>query len=187
MQISRQWAMPSPNTFSIKPIRQFVQKYFTHATVSIDPFAGNCDWATYTNDLNPATKAEHHMKARDFLLKLEGEHMGEGATAGIFRPMADLIIFDPPYSLRQAKECYERHGLAFLQKDSQDVGHWRDEKDAADRLLVEGGIFLSFGWSTAGIGKGGKEYSIEEIILVCQWRGAQRHALHGPKESEKNP
>jgi hypothetical protein len=148
--------MPSPDTFSIKPIGQFVKKYLAHSKVSVDPFARNCPWATHTNDLAPDTGAAHHMKALDFLRTLEREGV-----------RADVVIFDPPYSLRQAKECYEECGYNFSPADSREAGRWRAEKDVADRLLLEGGLFLSFGWSTVGIGKGVEAYGIEEILLVC--------------------
>jgi hypothetical protein len=51
----REWAMPSHETFDIPPIAAFVQKYLRESQVSVDPFARNRRWATYTNDLDPNT------------------------------------------------------------------------------------------------------------------------------------
>lgn len=63
--------MPNADTFSVKPIGEFVQRYLATSRVSVDPFARNKRWATHTNDLNPATEAEHHMDAEAFLVMLK--------------------------------------------------------------------------------------------------------------------
>lgn len=63
--------------------------------ISVDPFARNCRWAKYRNDINEETKAEYHMDAIQFL---EHIHQAYG--------LVDLILFDPPYSQRQASEKY---------------------------------------------------------------------------------
>lgn len=82
MNISRTWAMPNSNTFSVPPIGEFVRKYLANSKVSIDPFARNKRWATYTNDLNDKTDAEYHLEASDFLEILIEQEV-----------KADLIIF----------------------------------------------------------------------------------------------
>lgn len=50
MIINRVWAMPSKNTFQIKPIKELINKYI-FGTI-IDPFANNNKIATITNDLD---------------------------------------------------------------------------------------------------------------------------------------
>lgn len=70
MIINRVWAMPSADTFDIAPIGDLVKRYLSQSKISIDPFARNKRWATYTNDLNPITDAEYHMMASDFLKML---------------------------------------------------------------------------------------------------------------------
>ncbi len=158
MIITRKWAMPNRNTFDIKPIHDFVWKYLQMTKISIDPFARNKRWATYTNDLNPNTKAEYHMEADKFLKML----IDKGVKA-------DLIIFDPPYSLRQTKEIYDSYGInGFTQKHSQN-GHWGIEKKLCNELLLPGGYFLHFGWHTNGLGK---KYNceIKEILIVAHGR-----------------
>ena len=156
MEFNRIWAMPTSDTFDCKPIGNLVKRYLAESKVSVDPFARNNRWATYTNDLNPDTKADSHLKAVEFLAILKGEKVE-----------ADLIIFDPPYSARQAKECYESFGdKMFTQEDSQNVGRWGDEKKRCYDLLTPGGYFMHFGWHTNGIGE--KYHSkIREILLVC--------------------
>lgn len=155
IQFSRVWAMPNSETFSIKPIGEFVQQHLRNAPISIDPFARNCGWATYTNDLNPNTSAQSHMDATEFLKGL--------ADSGV---RADLIIIDPPYSPRQVKECYDGIGIKMKQHEAL-LGLTRGQlKAEIDRLLSPTGIILWFGWNTVGMGK---KYGFipTEIMLVC--------------------
>ena len=152
--------MPNRKTFEIPPIRAFVEKYLKDAEVSVDPFANNSNLATYTNDLNENTSAQYHMFAEQFLELL----LDRGITA-------DVILFDPPYSLRQAKEVYEGFGRKrFTQKDAQNVGHWSAEKSLCAKLLRPDGYFLQFGWNTYGLGKK-RSAVIQEILLVAHGAG----------------
>ena len=41
MKFSRTWAMPNSDTFSVKPIGDFVRRYLSESKISIDPFARN--------------------------------------------------------------------------------------------------------------------------------------------------
>lgn len=153
MIINRTWAMPSADTFDILPIGIFVQKYLLKGIISVDPFARNKRLANYTNDLNPDTRAEYHMEAEDFLIKLNNDDV-----------KADLVIFDPPYSTRQIKECYDGVGKKGTTKDMQ--APWSVWKKQINNLCVENSVVLSFGWNTVGMGK---KYGFEiiEILLVC--------------------
>jgi len=151
--------MASADTFDVPPIAGFVQKYLLRSQVSIDPFARNKRWATYTNDLNPNTAAEHHMEAADFLRML----LADGVRA-------DLVIFDPPYNPSQAKECYEGMGLKNTLKSAQSGGVWSEEKDVAAQVLTDDGVFLWFGWNTCGMGVG-RGFRIEEVLIVSHGRG----------------
>jgi hypothetical protein len=155
IQMRRVWAMPNAETFSVEPIHNFVWKYLSESKVSIDPFARNKRWATYTNDLNPATDAEFHMDAEEFLKMLADR--GE---------KVDLVIIDPPYSPRQVKECYDGIGMKMKQDDAL-LGKMRSQlRQEIDRLVVENGVVLWFGWNTTGMGaKYG--FRMEEVVLVC--------------------
>lgn len=150
--------MPNPETLEVPVIRKFVNRYLSNSPVSVDPFARNCELATYRNDLDPGTKADYHMDVRDFLEKMLVEVK-----------QADLVIFDPPYSLEQMKRSYNGK-LAF--SDTQRCGRWSDEKTLIARLLRPGGYCLSFGWDTTGIGKQ-RGFDITEIMLVCHGAGHQ--------------
>ena len=64
--------------------------------VLIDPFARNCHhqgFDSYTNDINPRTKANYHLDALDFLDQLPSNS-------------ADFAIFDPPFSQERSKRSY---------------------------------------------------------------------------------
>lgn len=146
--------MPSADTFSIKPIGDFVKKYLSNSFYSIDPFARNKKWATYTNDLNPETKADHHMEAVDFLKMLSLDNV-----------RCDLMIIDPPYSPRQISECYSHVGKKATIEDTQS-SFWKNIRDAADPLMTPSSIVLSFGWNSVGMGKK-RGYEMIEFMSVC--------------------
>jgi hypothetical protein len=153
IKFSREWAMPSSNTFSIKPIGEFVRNYVNG--VSVDPFARNGKLASYTNDINPKTNAMYHLDAIGFLkiLKLDGVY-------------ADVVILDMPYSPRQISECYQELGKKVTMADTQSANLYRRVRDAVMPILKPDSVVLSFGWNTVGMGiKRG--FEIKEIMLVC--------------------
>lgn len=155
MTITRAWAMPSHETFSIKPIGELVKRYLAKSTCSVDPFARNSLLALWTNDLNPNTAATSHMEAVVYLegLKRQGVR-------------ADLILIDPPYSPRQVKECYDSIGQKMEQGDALLGAIRKKRKVAIDAVLVPKGIVITCGWNTVGMGKG-LGYDLIEILLVC--------------------
>lgn len=159
MRMSRAWAMPNSETFSIPPIKDFVLRHVGECDgLVIDPFARNSYFADETNDLNPDTFAMYHLYAEEFLELMITEH-GPNSIG--------MIIFDPPYSMRQVKEVYEKYGTGkFTGHDSRNVGRWTDERVLCDRLLSDNGVFLQFGWNTSGMGKK-YGFEIEEILLVA--------------------
>lgn len=154
MEMQRVWAMPSADTFDVKPIGDLIRFYLSSSKVSIDPFARNKQWATYTNDLNPNTKAESHLDAVDFLESL--------ADGGI---KADLLIFDPPYSPRQISECYQQIGRAVTTQDTQS-SFWRKVRDAAIPVLAADAIVISCGWNSGGMGIN-RGFDLFSVLLVC--------------------
>ena len=85
------------------------------------------------------------------------------------REKNDLVIFDPPYSPRQIKECYDGIGKKMRQMDAFRT-HWKPERDVINELLVPGGYVLSLGWNSIGMGKK-RDYTIKELLLVCHGPG----------------
>lgn len=151
--------MPNSETFDVKPIGELVRGYLSLSKVSVDPFARNKRWATYTNDLDTETVADFHMDAEEFLRKL--------AADGV---KADLLIFDPPYSPRQMSECYKRMGLEVGMKGTQNAALYSRVRDAAVALLADNATVLSFGWNSAGMGQK-RGFEIAEIVLVAHGAG----------------
>lgn len=149
------WSMPNSNTFEVGPIGEFVQRYIRESAVSVDPFARNNQWATFTNDLSPDTLAESHLDAEEFLSGL--------AQKGV---AADLVIFDPPYSPRQISECYKSIGRTVGMEETQNAKLYSRVRDAILPVLTVGGIVLSFGWNSVGMGIG-RGFEIGEILMVC--------------------
>ena len=154
MIINRVWAMPNKHTFKIKPIYELLEKYLLMGVNSwVDPFCGLhslCKW-TLRNDLNPDIDAFSHQKAISFLKPFPTTTM-------------DGVLFDPPYSPRQIKDCYEGIGLEFTKKDAQN--QWTEEKVEIARIIKPGGICISFGWNSNGIGKK-RGFKIIEVLLVA--------------------
>jgi hypothetical protein len=164
MKITREWAMPSADTFSVPPIGDFVKRYLRESKVSIDPFARNKRWATHTNDLNPNTEAEYHMDAEAFLVML--------SEKGV---KADLIIFDPPYSPRQISECYQEAGIKCGMQETQNAALYSRVKNAIMGVAATDATVLSFGWNSAGMGK---KHGFEQLeILLCCHGGAHNDTI----------
>lgn len=154
MLFSRVFAMPAAETFKVRPIGDFVRKYKDHSLVSVDPFARN-HVATYTNDIDPETSAGSHQDAGEFLKELR--------ERGV---IADLGIFDPPYSPRQISEHYRKAGLPVSMEDTQNGRLYKRVRDGLDALIVPGGVVLSFGWQSTGMGVG-RGYDLIEVLLVA--------------------
>lgn len=144
--------MPSADTFDCEPIAGFVQKYLLKSKVSIDPFARNKRWATYTNDLNPKTAAQYHMDAEDFIRAYASQHS------------PDLFLFDPPYSIHQIVATYSQFGIDRDGKGTHNGALYSRVRKAIKDIAQPGTVVLSFGWNSAGMGKG---FEIEEVLLVC--------------------
>jgi len=149
MKITRIWAMPCKWTFQIKPIKELLNKYVSDGESWVDPFAGYNSPATITNDLNPDAPTNYHMKAIDFSRTLSGTYDG--------------CLFDPPYSLRQLKECYNQCGTDISYNDT--IKFYSELKDELSSKIRTGGFCISFGWNTQGFGKK-RGFEIVEILLV---------------------
>jgi hypothetical protein len=156
VKISRCWAMPSRETFSIKPIAELLARHIQGSDDVVDPFARNATLGNWTNDINPNTAAKFHLHAEKFCKML--------AQKGV---TADVVLFDPPYSARQAKECYEGIGHRLSQHESQVL--FARVKDSLNELLRIGGLAISFGWNSTGLGKK-RGYELLEVLLVCHGR-----------------
>lgn len=151
MNINRLWAMPSKWTFECKPIKELLTRYGV-GQGWIDPFCGKNSPAEFRNDLNPNNEhAHYHMEALDFLILKEWNVIG--------------AIFDPPYSLTQVSRSYNDIGLKFKSKENP-TGGFPKVRDRLADILPSGGICISFGWNTNGLGKK-RNMEIVEILIVA--------------------
>ena len=146
--------MPSHHTFTIKPIKELLNRYGV-GKGWIDPFAGEYSLAEFTNDLNPNKPTKYHLEAVEFLNLTKSEGMSGG-------------LFDPPYSLRQIMECYEGIGLE-PDKKWATTKFYTDVKNKLAKIIKPGGLCISFGWNTIGLGKV-RGFEIIEVLVVSHGR-----------------
>ena len=128
----------------------YIQKYANGYI--IDPFAAGNRLANVTNDIDPQYDTDFHMDATDFL--------------NSFKPdSVDTVLYDPPYSPRQVAECYKALGITVNMQTTQ-ASYWSRQKEAIGRIVKKGGIVITCGWNSGGIGK---KYGFEiiEILLVA--------------------
>jgi hypothetical protein len=149
----RVFAMPNSETFSIPPISALLDRWLGAEDVIVDPFARNSKRGTVTNDLNPATDAEFHLLAEEFVQN----HVPDAG--------ADVVLFDPPYSPRQIAECYQQVGRKAGTEDTQNARLYKRVKDGLDRMLKPGGIAICCGWNSLGFGLT-RGYELLELLLV---------------------
>lgn len=147
---SREWAMPSKATFTIPPIARLLGRYVSPSALWIDPFAGWNSPATVTNDINPEAPTDYHEMAWEFLKRFKN---------------ADGVLFDPPYSPRQVAEHYRSAGLTATQWDTSS-GLIATAKNAVAECVRAGGLVISCGWNSNGVGKK-RGFDIVEIMLVA--------------------
>lgn len=156
MQIDRTWSMPKKETFSIKPIKELLQREIGDG-IWIDAFARNSNLSNskskvITNDLNPEYDTDYHMDAYDFFKLFDSNSL-------------DGVLYDPPYSLRQVSECYKGVGINVTKETTQ--SSWRSKHlDEIMRILKPGGKVICFGWNSSGVGKN-RGFELSNILLVA--------------------
>lgn len=151
MRIERIWAMPNKWTFTIKPIKELIAEEM-NGGLWCDPFCGENSPAQVTNDLNEKIKADHNMDALEFLKALDSNAF-------------DGVLFDPPYSISQARECYEGYGMDQLEVKPTMMNYWSGCKNEMTRILKPHGKAICFGWTSMGLGKN-RQFKMSRILLV---------------------
>ncbi|MFA5490702.1 MAG: hypothetical protein WC284_16090, partial [Candidimonas sp.] len=66
---------------------------------------------------------------------------------------------------RQVSEVYRKLGHSVNMQTTQ-ANYWSDQKKEISRIVKPGGIVMTFGWNSGGIGKT-NGFVIEEILLVA--------------------
>lgn len=155
MIVRREWAMPNKYTFLVAPIAELLSRYVRDGKGWIDPFAGMASPAELTNDLDPdMVNAASHVDALDFVRSLTGSYKG--------------VLFDPPYSLRQMQECYKKVGMTGV-PFRHTTNFYGDLRVAIASKIRLGGLAVSCGWNSIGMGKT-HGFEILEVLLVCHGR-----------------
>lgn len=132
-----------------------------------DPFAResfttqlpNC----ITNDLNQDFNTDFNLEFKEFADVLQGTHH-----------TIDLLFFDPPYSLRQLKDCYNGIGKDLDLWQTQNM--WKEGKDKLASIMPVGSYVISLGWTTAGMGKK-RGFEKTEIHVFEQAAREDRYSL----------
>lgn len=156
MRIDRAWAMPNGKTFTIPPIKKVVQAVCDHAgegAVIVDPFANDSPYGTITNDLNPEYDTDFHEDALKFLKWMPTSS-------------ADVVLYDPPYSITQAATLYKSYGKEKLEVNVSNMAYWARCKDECARILKSGGVCVCCGWNTNGLGKS-RGFVMTRILIVA--------------------
>jgi hypothetical protein len=144
--------MPNKWTFTIKPIAELLKEEVTDG-LWCDPFAGMNSPAQVTNDLRPEMPTTHHMPALEFLKSLPDSHF-------------DGVLYDPPYSPRQVKECYESINIeGWDGKWDGRTTFWSETMDEVARIIKPSGKLIAFGWTSMG-GSMSRGFEMQRILLV---------------------
>lgn len=139
--------MPSKHTFEIKPIAELIHQYSREGMI-VDPFANRSKLATVTNDLDPQYDTDYHMDAEEFLKLFDDNSV-------------DMLLYDPPYSSRQVSESYRKMGMTVNMETTQN-SYWRKQKEQIARIMKPGGIVVSCGWNSGGVGM---KYGFEKLHI----------------------
>jgi len=162
MWIARTFSMPNHETFTVPPIKELLDLEIEDDGKNwLDPFARNSQRAEKRNDINPATKAEYHLDAVDFL-----KMFPDGS--------ADGCLYDPPYSPRQVKECYDGIGIKYTYEESTNQ-KVKEAKNEIARVVKPGGKVISFGWNSNGMGA--KRGFVKVRILLVSHGGLHNDTI----------
>jgi len=117
VRMTRMWAMPNKKTFDIMPIANLIHQEIPEIFRVMDAVVEPFPF-NYMED------------ATDYLKRIKPRPYG---------------LFDPPYSPRQLKECYNNKG----EYDTK-ASTWSKWKDLMSDKVEE--KCISFGWSSVGLG-----------------------------------
>jgi len=129
-------------TFSVRPIREWVEKNCEGKTLNL--FAGktklNID--EVRNDLDNEALCDYHVDALEFVRTWGGDSF-------------QTILLDPPYAYRKSMEMYKGNVCS----------PFRQLKDEIVKILSVGGKIITFGYhsNTMGASRG---FVVEKICLL---------------------
>ena len=113
----------------------------------IDPFARNCKWGTIRNDMDPSIKTVHYnLESLDFMKLMKTNS-------------AKIVLFDPPFSDRQAKK-YELGDTNLYCSGDGRIGKLCKE---IERVLKPGGVMVKLGYNSS---RPTKNFDLVELMVV---------------------
>lgn len=128
-------------TFSIKPIREWVEKNSEGKVLNL--FAGKTklDLDEVRVDADKMMIADWYGDAYDFVKNCEDKF--------------DTIILDPPYAYRKSMEMYNGHKAS----------RFNEVKNLIPRILNKSGKVITFGYHSVSMGKS-RGFEQEKILLM---------------------
>ena len=145
MQLKRYREKPNPLTFAMPRVAAILEHWGVGEGWA-DPFANTSQVAEYRNDLNEKMPTASHLAAHVFLQQFPADSLRG-------------VLLDPPYSMRQAHEVYDGYGQTI-----QITPTLRE----ASRVIVPGGLAISFGWNSNGLGRGFEKLAVYLIAFGGQ-------------------
>jgi len=128
-------------TFSIKPIREWVERNSNGRVLNL--FAGKTRLGLdeYRVDADKTMVADWYGDAYDFVKQCKDKF--------------DTIILDPPYSYRKSMEMY----------NGKKMSRFNALKDLLPNILNKNGKIITFGYQSVSMGKS-RGFIQEEILLM---------------------
>lgn len=161
MEIKRVWEMPNSKTFEMPSIKDFICNNIKDLErgIVLDPFANEHSISNHisyklkyvSNDIDKEYNTDFNMDALDFLKQYKDNSI-------------DVVLFDPPYSGRQVKECYTKLNKTVTMLDTS-VNFWTRVRNEIQRIVKVGGLVFSFGWNSNGMGN--EYFEKLKILLVA--------------------
>lgn len=149
-------------TFSIKPIRKWIEKNSKGRVLNL--FAGKTelDLDEIRVDSDKTMNADYYIDAYYFVKKRKNKF--------------DTIILDPPYAYRKSMEMYNGHKAS----------KFNQLKDLLHKILNKEGIIITFGYHSVSMGKG---RGFKQVKLLLMSHGGAIHdtiaVIEKLKESSK--
>ena len=145
----------------MKPIKSLIQSYIDQLPkrtpkhrAFVDPFVYKSPFKhlCYSYDLDTSVRADKHLDALDFLKTIDSDSV-------------ELLLFDPPYSPRQISENYKKCKKSVNMQTTQSKFRGDLKKQIA-RIMKRGGIVITCGWNSGGIGQV-HGFRIQKILMVA--------------------
>ena len=136
-------------TFSVKPIREWVESHCKGRVLNLFAGTTHLNVDEFRVDLDPSTRPNYGGDAYEYV-----EHHIK--TLGKINFLSwDTIILDPPYSYRKSMEMY----------GGRKMSRFNALKDLLPSILKEKGIIITFGYHSISMGKS-RGFEQTELLVI---------------------